>query len=152
VVERFAEKVDGVAWTGMNDLLDIPNTAHILGGCGIAADETKGVIDVNHQAFNYPGLYIADGSVIPGNLGVNPSLTITAMTERAMSKIPAKAEAAEPAPLACRRVEWVEKENGRSPLKAALPFMLLLAIPLAILFLLKAWKEIKPRRSQEGDK
>ncbi len=141
VVERFAEKVDGVAWTGMNDILDIPNTAHILGGCGIAADETKGVIDVNHQAFNYPGLYIADGSVIPGNLGVNPSLTITAMTERAMSKIPAKAEAAEPAPLAVPEgVEWVEKENGRSPLKAALPFMLLLAIPLAILFLLKAWK------------
>ncbi|MFO7683847.1 MAG: GMC family oxidoreductase [Chloroflexota bacterium] len=141
VVERFAEKVDGVAWTGMNDILDIPNTAHILGGCGIAADETKGVIDVNHQAFNYPGLYIADGSVIPGNLGVNPSLTITAMTERAMSKIPAKVEAAEPAPLAVPEgVEWVEKENGRSPLKAALPFMLLLAIPLAILFLLKAWK------------
>ncbi len=142
VVEAFAEKVDGVAWAGMNDMLDIPNTAHILGGCGIAADETKGVIDINHQAFNYPGLYIADGSVIPGNLGVNPSLTITAMTERAMSKVPAKAEAAEPTPLTMPEgYEPVVAGNGRSPLKAALPFLLLAAIPLAILFLLKAWKK-----------
>jgi cholesterol oxidase len=143
VVEKFADKVDGVAWTGMNDMLGIPNTAHILGGCGIAADETKGVIDINHQAFNYPGLFIADASAIPGNLGVNPSLTITAMTERAMSKVPAKAEAAEPAPLEMPEgVEIVVGEgNGRSLLKTALPFMLLAAIPLAILFLLKAWKK-----------
>ena len=142
VVEKFAEKTNGVAWAGMNDMLGIPNTAHILGGCGIAADETEGVINVNHEAFNYPGLFIADASVIPGNLGVNPSLTITAMTERAMSKIPAKAEAEEPAPLQMPEgVEMVEGENGRSPLKAALPFMLLAAIPLVILFLLKAWKK-----------
>jgi cholesterol oxidase len=138
VVERFAEKVDGVAWAGMNDMLDIPNTAHILGGCGIAADETKGVVDVNHQVFNYPGLYVVDGSVIPGNLGVNPSLTITAMAERAMDKIPPKAEAAEPAPLELPEgFEPVAAGNGRSPLKAALPFMLLAAVPLVILFLLK---------------
>ncbi|MCZ7669398.1 MAG: GMC family oxidoreductase [Chloroflexi bacterium] len=97
---------------------------------------------MNHQAFNYPGLYIADGSVIPGNLGVNPSLTITAMTERAMSKVPAKAEAAEPTPLTMPEgYEPVVAGNGRSPLKAALPFLLLAAIPLAILFLLKAWKK-----------
>ena len=69
-------------------ILDKPSTAHILGGCAIAADESSGVVDVNHEVFNYPGLYIVDGSVIPGNLGVNPSLTITAMAERAMSKIP----------------------------------------------------------------
>lgn len=142
VVEAFAEKVDGVAWAGMNDMLGIPNTAHILGGCGIAADESKGVIDINHEAFNYPGLFVADGSVIPGNLGVNPSLTITAMTERAMSKIPSKAEAVEPTPLEMPEgVELLVEENGRSPLKAALPFMLLMSIPLAILFLLKAWKK-----------
>lgn len=141
VVEEFAEKVDGVAWAGMNDMLGIPNTAHILGGCGIAADETMGVIDVNHEAFNYPGLYVADGSVIPGNLGVNPSLTITAMTERAMSKIPTKAEASEPAPLQMPEgFDVVVEENGRSLFKTALPFMLLAVVPLAILFLLKAWK------------
>ena len=100
VLERFAEKVNGVPWVGFNELLNKPNTAHVLGGCNIGADETKGVIDKDHEVFNYPGLYIADGSVIPANLGVNPSLTITAMAERAMDKIPAKPEATEPEPLA----------------------------------------------------
>ena len=96
VVRRFADKVDGVPWVGLNDLLGIPNTAHILGGCAIGADEHSGVVDVRQQVFNYPGLYVADGSVVPTNLGVNPSLTIAAMTERAMSFIPPKAVA--PAP------------------------------------------------------
>ncbi len=141
VVEKFAEKTNGVAWAGMNDMLGIPNTAHILGGCGIGADESSGVIDVNHEAFNYPGLFVADASAIPGNLGVNPSLTITAMTERAMSKIPKKEDAAEPTPLQMPEgFEIVDGENGRSPLKAALPFMLLMAVPLTILFLFKALK------------
>lgn len=90
VVKRFAQKVDGVPWVGLNDLLGIPNTAHIMGGCPIGGDETTGVVDINHQVFNYPGLYVADGSVVPANLGVNPSLTIAAMTERAMSRIPAR--------------------------------------------------------------
>ncbi len=92
VVNRFAKKVDGVPWVGLNDLLDIPNTAHILGGCPMGGDETAGVVDIDHQVFNYPGLYVADGSVVPANLGVNPSLTIAAMTERAMSRIPARGE------------------------------------------------------------
>ena len=96
VVDRFAERMNGIPASTVNEvLLDTPSTAHILGGCGIAADEDNGVIDANHEAFNYPGLYVADGSVIPANLGVNPSLTITAMAERAMSKIPAKAERTE---------------------------------------------------------
>jgi cholesterol oxidase len=100
VVDRFAEKADGVAWNAMNEvLLGTPSTAHILGGCGIGADETSGVIDINHEAFNYPGLYVVDGSCIPANLGVNPSLTITALAERAMSRIPAKATAEQPEPL-----------------------------------------------------
>lgn len=91
VVDRFAQKSNGIAQSTAHEvLLDKASTAHILGGCGIGADETKGVINANHEAFNYPGLFVADGSVIPANLGVNPSLTITAMTERAMSKIPAK--------------------------------------------------------------
>jgi cholesterol oxidase len=100
VVERFAEKVNGVPWTSMNEvLLGTPSTAHILGGCSIGADEDTGVIDINHEAFNYPGLYVADGSAVPANLGVNPSLTITAMTERAMSRIPAASEIGEITPL-----------------------------------------------------
>ena len=87
VLTRFADKVDGVPWIALNELLGKPNTAHILGGCAIAADAEHGVVGTNQEAFGYPGLYIADGSVIPANLGVNPSLTITAMTELAMSKI-----------------------------------------------------------------
>lgn len=89
VVERFAAKINGIPQSTFNEvLLDKPSTAHILGGCGIGADEISGVIDSHHEVFNYPGLYVVDGSVIPANLGVNPSLTITAMAERAMSYIP----------------------------------------------------------------
>ncbi|UCE00826.1 MAG: GMC family oxidoreductase [Chloroflexota bacterium] len=62
-------------------------TAHILGGCPIGADINRGVIDTNQQVFGYPGLYVIDGSALPANVGVNPSLTITALAERAMSRI-----------------------------------------------------------------
>lgn len=100
VVKRFTELADAAPMGSIQELLlDIPTTAHILGGCGIGRDEEHGVIDTHHQAFNYPGLYVVDGSVIPANLGVNPSLTITAMAERAMSLIPPKAKAAAPRPL-----------------------------------------------------
>jgi cholesterol oxidase len=89
VVERFAARVDGIPQSTINEVfLNTPSTAHILGGCAIGASSEDGVVDVNHEVFHYPGLYVADGSVIPANLGVNPSLTITAMAERAMSKIP----------------------------------------------------------------
>ena len=91
IVERFATIVNGIPQSNFNEaILDKAATAHILGGCGIGRDEHTGVIDLNHQVFNYPGLYVADASAIPANLGVNPSLTITAMTERAMSRIPPK--------------------------------------------------------------
>jgi cholesterol oxidase len=94
VVNRFAEKINGIPQSTMNEvLLDTPSTAHILGGCGIGANEAQGVINTKHEVFNYPGLFVADGSVIPANLGVNPSLTITAMAERAMSLVPKAAEA-----------------------------------------------------------
>ncbi|MCP5097696.1 MAG: GMC family oxidoreductase, partial [Chloroflexi bacterium] len=100
VVDRFADKAGGASWSPINEvLLGTPSTAHILGGCGIGADETDGVIDIKHEVFNYPGMLIADGSVIPANLGVNPSLTITAMAERAMSLIPEKDEVEEIRPL-----------------------------------------------------
>lgn len=92
IARAFARKANGIPQSAINEVvLNIPTTAHILGGCAIGADDQKGVIDANHRVFHYPGLYVCDGSVIPANLGVNPSLTITAMTERAMAKIPAKA-------------------------------------------------------------
>lgn len=100
VVQRFAQKAIGTPWSSMNEvLLGTPATAHILGGCGIGPNDTQGVIAANHEVFNYPGLYVADGSVIPANLGVNPSLTITAMAERAMKQIPLKTEAPPVTPL-----------------------------------------------------
>jgi cholesterol oxidase len=100
VVSRFAERANGAPWAPMNEvLLGTPSTAHILGGCDIGTDEDTGVIDMNHEVFNYPGLYVADGSVIPSNLGINPSLTITAMAERAMSRIPSASEVEDGQPL-----------------------------------------------------
>jgi len=89
VARMFAQRIGGVPQSSINEvLLNIPTTAHILGGCSIAADVNHGVVDAQQMIFGYEGLYVCDGSVIPANLGVNPSLTITAMTERAMSLVP----------------------------------------------------------------
>ena len=74
----------------MDTLFGIPTTAHILGGACMGKTENEGVVNKNFEVFNYPNLYVIDGSVIPTNLGVNPSLTITALAEYAMSKFPPK--------------------------------------------------------------
>jgi cholesterol oxidase len=88
VARKVAEKTDGVALGAINEaLLDAPTTAHILGGCCMGETAADGVIGPDHQVFNYPGLYVCDGSAISANLGVNPSLTIAALTELAMSRI-----------------------------------------------------------------
>lgn len=135
VLEGFAERIDGIAQGPVNEmLLNTPSTAHILGGCGIGVDESEGVVDVNQAVFNYPGLYVADGSVIPANLGVNPSLTITAMTERAMSKIPKKEEAEGERALAAPPGFYIN--NGRHNHSADLmkkALHILLAVPTALI-------------------
>jgi cholesterol oxidase len=88
VARTFAKKVDGVAKSSIMEVLfDVPTTAHILGGAVIGGSADSGVVDTRHQAFGHPGLYVVDGSMIPANLGVNPSLTITALAEHAMSQI-----------------------------------------------------------------
>lgn len=91
VMERYADKVDGVA---QNILLEVffnrPTTAHILGGCPMAESGESGVVDKELRVHGYPDMLIIDGSVIQGNIGVNPSLTITAMAEYAMSLIKPK--------------------------------------------------------------
>jgi cholesterol oxidase len=74
--------------TVMEILLNVPTTAHILGGCTMAASPADGVVDCRNRVFGYRNMYICDGSVLAANLGVNPSLTICAVTERAMSFIP----------------------------------------------------------------
>lgn len=91
VTRRFAEKTDGIANSTVNEgLLDIPMTAHVMGGCPYGDDAGEGVIGVDAQVHGYPGLYVVDGAMLPANPGVNPSLTITAMAELAMSRIPPK--------------------------------------------------------------
>ncbi|HEU4563215.1 MAG TPA: GMC family oxidoreductase, partial [Gemmatimonadaceae bacterium] len=99
VARRFAERIGGVAAGSINEgLLNIPMTAHILGGCPVGADAREGVVDEGARVHGYPGLYVVDGSIMPGNPGVNPSLTITALAEHAMSRIPALPGAAARAP------------------------------------------------------
>lgn len=71
-------------------LFGIPSTAHILGGACMGANADEGVIDAQHRVYHYENLYVCDGSAISANIGVNPSLTITALSERAMSFIPEK--------------------------------------------------------------
>ncbi|MDX1582601.1 MAG: GMC family oxidoreductase [Thermoanaerobaculia bacterium] len=88
VTRRFAKKTDGIPLGSINEgLLNIPMTAHILGGCGFGRNAEEGVVDLDCQIHNYPGLYVVDGSIMPANPGVNPSLTITALAEYAMDRI-----------------------------------------------------------------
>ncbi|MFT4704434.1 MAG: cholesterol oxidase [Bradymonadia bacterium] len=94
ITQKIAEKMGGEPGSILPEVaLDTTTTAHILGGCPMGADQSQGVINDRHEIYNYPGLFVADASAIPANLGVNPTLTITAMTERAMSLIPDKASA-----------------------------------------------------------
>jgi cholesterol oxidase len=91
VARRVAKKIDGWPASSINEvLLDVPTTAHIMGGACIGTSPQTAVCDERHRVFNHPGLYVVDGSSIPVNLGVNPSLTITALAENAMAAIPAK--------------------------------------------------------------
>ncbi|MBM4343906.1 MAG: GMC family oxidoreductase [Deltaproteobacteria bacterium] len=90
VARRVARKIDGVAMSSVNEvLLDIPTTAHILGGCPIGA-AGQGVVDDKQRVHGHHGLWICDGSVMPANLGVNPSLTIAALAEHAMDAVPTR--------------------------------------------------------------
>jgi cholesterol oxidase len=91
-VRHVANEYGGIAGGHVGDLISAPFTAHFVGGCVIGGDEKTGVIDAYHRAFNYPTLHIVDGSTITANLGVNPSLTITAQAERAMSFWPNKGD------------------------------------------------------------
>ena len=97
---EFAKKINGVPMgTLLEGLFNFASTAHILGGCPMGRTAEQGVVDTNCQAFNYPGLYIVDGSIVPANPGVNPSLTITALAEYAMDRIPPKEGAAQRVPM-----------------------------------------------------
>jgi cholesterol oxidase len=92
VMERYARKASGIP---QNILLEVffnrPTTAHILGGCPMSDTIETGVVDKDLKVHGYPDFYITDGSVIQGNIGVNPSLTITAVAEYCMSRITSSA-------------------------------------------------------------
>jgi cholesterol oxidase len=89
---QLADNVGGMPGGTWGDLMNIPMTAHFIGGCAIGDSPDTGVVDPYQRLYGYPGLHVADGSTLSANLGVNPSLSITAQTERAMSLWPNNGE------------------------------------------------------------
>ncbi|MGW4767234.1 GMC oxidoreductase [Nocardia sp. NPDC004278] len=92
VTRRVADEIGGVAGGSWGEVFNIPLTAHFLGGAPIGADRNSGVIDAYHRVFGYPTLSVVDGAAVSANLGVNPSLTITAQAERSAAYWPNKGE------------------------------------------------------------
>lgn len=89
---HLAKDINGFAGSNIGELMGTPLTAHFLGGCPISDDPEKGVIDPYHRLYGHPGISVVDGAAVSANLGVNPSLTITAQAERAISLWPNKGE------------------------------------------------------------
>ena len=116
-VRRTAKRLKGFTMGSIFDIISAPATAHFVGGATISDDPEKGVVDPYHRVYGYEGLHITDGSTVTANLGVNPSLTITAQAERAMAMWPNKGEL-DPRPLqgeAYRRVEPIEPKSPVVP-------------------------------------
>jgi cholesterol oxidase len=109
-----AREIDGIQGSTWNEMLEIPLTAHFLGGCAIGDGPERGVVDAYHRVFNYPGLHVVDGSTVSANLGVNPSLTITAQSERAFSLWPNHGEA-DPRPALGEPYRRIDPVVPRSP-------------------------------------
>jgi cholesterol oxidase len=120
VTRRIAEKIGGLPQGAWTELMNIPITGHFIGGCAIGDSRETGVVDAYHRVYGYPGLHITDGSTISANLGVNPSLTITAQAERAMALWPNKGEDDPRPPLgtAYRRLAAIEPKNPVVPVAA----------------------------------
>ncbi|MFE9785792.1 GMC oxidoreductase [Nocardia salmonicida] len=120
IARRFAAESDGITGNIATDIFNIPATAHYIGGCTIGDSRDTGVIDPYQRVYGHPGLHIADGSAITANLGVNPSLTITAQAERAMAFWPNKGEP-DPRPelgAAYQRISPVAPEHPAVPATA----------------------------------
>ena len=116
VARRTAAQIDGVATGSVTELIGRPVTGHFIGGCAIGATARTGVVDPYHRLFGHPGLHVIDGSVVAANLGVNPSLTITALAERAVALWP---NAGEPDPRPETGYHPVEPVAPRSPIVPA---------------------------------
>ena len=91
-MRHAASAIDGFPLNSVGEMVDIPMTAHFLGGCVIGDSPESGVVDPYHRMYGHPGLHVVDGSAISANLGVNPALTITAQAERAMALWPNKGD------------------------------------------------------------
>ncbi|MEU0655403.1 GMC family oxidoreductase [Streptomyces albogriseolus] len=131
----LAAEINGFAGSNVGELTGMPLTAHFLGGCAIGDSPETGVIDPYHRLYGHPGITVADGAAVSANLGVNPSLTITAQAERAMSFWPNKGEE-DPRPAqgeAYRRLTPVEPKAPAVPADAfgalKLPFLGIPAVP-----------------------
>ncbi|MFI6487569.1 GMC oxidoreductase [Streptomyces sp. NPDC050564] len=131
----IAAEINGFAGSNVGELMGTPLTAHFLGGCPIGAGAEEGVIDPYHRLYGHPGISVVDGAAVSANLGVNPSLTITAQAERAMSYWPNKGEAdPRPAPGAgYERLKPVEPRHPAVPAEAfgalKLPFLGMPTVP-----------------------
>jgi len=126
---EVAEMLDGEPWGAWNETLaDAPTTAHILGGCVIGDSADAGVIDAYQRVYGYAGLTVADGSAVSANLGVNPSLTITAMTERAMALWPNKGEADSRPPLGSPYERVAPVAPGRPAVPSGAPAALRITV------------------------
>ena len=101
-MRRIAARIGGFPLNSVGEMVDIPMTAHFLGGCAIGDSPETGVIDPYQRLYGHPGLHVVDGSAISANLGVNPALTITAQAERAMALWPNKGESDPRPPLGAR--------------------------------------------------
>jgi cholesterol oxidase len=117
---QLAENVHGMAGGTWGDLMNIPMTAHFIGGCPIGDSAATGVIDAYHRLYGYPGLHVIDGSALSANLGVNPSLSITAQAERATALWPNRDETDQRPPLGSgyRRIDPVAPNTPAVPADA----------------------------------
>ncbi|MDT7723851.1 MAG: cholesterol oxidase [Actinomycetota bacterium] len=120
VTRRTAKKIDGLAGGTVGEIANIPLTAHFIGGCPIGDSADSGVIDPWQRLYGYPGLHVIDGSTVSANLGVNPSLTITAQAERAMSFWPNREQSDARPPIGSpyRRLPAVEPDHPAVPSSA----------------------------------
>ncbi|HEY2298085.1 MAG TPA: GMC family oxidoreductase [Jatrophihabitans sp.] len=127
--KQLAENVDGTPGGTWGDLMNIPMTAHFIGGCPIGDSARTGVIDPYHRLYGYDGLHVVDGSTLSANLGVNPSLSITAQAERAAALWPNKGEA-DQRPLIGASYRRLEPIAPRSPAVPAHAPAALRTVPL----------------------
>ncbi|MFH8338847.1 GMC oxidoreductase [Streptomyces sp. AM6-12] len=131
----LAAEINGFPGSNVGELMGTPLTAHFLGGCPIGDSPDTGVIDPYHRLYGHPGISVVDGAAVSANLGVNPSLTITAQAERAMSFWPNKGEE-DPRPVPGAAYERLKPVEPRSPAVPAeafgalrLPFLGMPAVP-----------------------